>query len=190
MIEALAIGTAWFWLVFVLAPVILIGWALWWDSGFGAGAAAIVTLIALVLLSPSVHLTSLWHWSTLFYVLAYVAVGVLWALWKWYVLCLDALKRLNEHRVEWQREYDSHSVKPAGSAYDTFATFVSTYQNIPPSVTRNKERVVSWMMFWPWSVVLTVIGDYIARFFRWIYRQISTILERIRDWVFRGSGLT
>jgi len=53
-----------------------------------------------------------------------------------------------------------------------------------PLVSRNKGRIVAWMTYWPWSGLWTLINDPVRRTFRFLYRRISTTLQRMSDKMF------
>jgi hypothetical protein len=43
----------------------------------------------------------------------------------------------------------------------------------------SKNRIVGWMMFWPWSAFWWFFSDFITEAFNWIYRHFSSVYERI-----------
>lgn len=50
-----------------------------------------------------------------------------------------------------------------------------------PMVSKNKARLMRWMMFWPWSFLWTMINDPIKKVFKWIYRSIQGTLQGMSD---------
>lgn len=184
--ELIIIGTGLFWAALII-PFLLITIAI---SVEWFGAATLIGFITIVILSffSNLHWANLLSWWTLLYIGGYIVTGIVWALWKWYVYCKDQLKLYNEKKDKWQTEYNNQDVnKRIGQ---TFSQYVKRWYDIPPSITTHKEEFIENMAFWPWIMVITFFGDYILRFCRMIYRRLATTLERIRDKVFAGSGLT
>lgn len=56
-----------------------------------------------------------------------------------------------------------------------------------PSASENKERIIRWMSFWPWSLTWTLINEPIKKAFRAIYRRIQKLLQSIADKAFKGT---
>ena len=45
----------------------------------------------------------------------------------------------------------------------------------PPSPTNNKNRITSWIAFWPWSVVWYIIRDVFLELVDWMYRKLANM---------------
>jgi hypothetical protein len=50
-----------------------------------------------------------------------------------------------------------------------------------------KGKITSWMVYWPWSMIVTLIDDPIRRLFRGIYNAIQGMLQRMSDRAFAGT---
>lgn len=48
----------------------------------------------------------------------------------------------------------------------------------------NTSKVITWMAYWPISIVLHVIGDGVYKLFRWIYDQVSGVYNVILNKVY------
>lgn len=53
-----------------------------------------------------------------------------------------------------------------------------------PYAEDNKSRIVSWMMYWPVSVIATCIFDFIKRAWNSLYEKISGVFDSITDKVY------
>jgi hypothetical protein len=54
-----------------------------------------------------------------------------------------------------------------------------------PSVSRCKSQIITWMTYWPWSALWTLINDPVRRFFCWAYEQLSGTLQAISNRAFQ-----
>lgn len=60
----------------------------------------------------------------------------------------------------------------------------SIWTRYKPYVSENKERILGWMVFWPFSAAWTLINDPIRKSFNFIYNHISNFLQSISDRAF------
>ena len=58
-------------------------------------------------------------------------------------------------------------------------------EEIPPLARRNKAMLVRWAAYWPWSVLGTIIRDWIRDVFDFFYRMINGIYQAISDRMFK-----
>lgn len=55
-----------------------------------------------------------------------------------------------------------------------------------PLVRDNKSRIMTWMCFWPFSFVWTMINDPVRKVFTAIYMRIKDTLQKMSDKAFEG----
>jgi len=101
-------------------------------------------------------------------VIGFFVLGTLWAVAKWWFYVRD----LAEKRKE---QIATHG---KGKSY------YGVIQK--PLVRDNKSRIMTWMCFWPYSFVWTMINDPVRRVFKAIYNQIKDGLQRVADKAFEG----
>lgn len=113
------------------------------------------------------------HW-----VLALLAVpfhflaGAGWARLKWGGRIASALEDFDQNQAKWRTEYEE---RPRS---DTWAEYVRLFHSCPPSAAENKERIVTWILFWPFSLIWSVL-TYPRQFALVIYRRLLTAFERM-----------
>ena len=56
-----------------------------------------------------------------------------------------------------------------------------------PKARNHKGKVLSWMTYWPWSLLWTLFNDFVRRVFNAIYNKIQKFLQKISDHAFRGT---
>lgn len=204
LLTLLAFGGAWFWLVVILASILIVAF-LENDNAGNATILAIGSILALIFLGN----TEIFSWVAvhplllILYSVGYIVVGALYGLLKWYLLLHDRADRYLEVRTSWLEnaiKRDSSklpaklcrqaltAVVLTGAVKKTWKNYIQQeYYGEPitkPSVGRNKGRILSWMTYWPLSGLWTLINDPIRRIFRWLYRRISTILIHMADKIF------
>ena len=84
--------------------------------------------------------------------IVYILVGVLWTIvkWKWY--CRDIYKYYVDER-----------------GHDSFIV----------SASSSKARIISWMVWWPFSMGWFLLHDPITRFYNFLYNRLSRMFDGI-----------
>lgn len=176
-LEFLAVGAWGFWLLLAVAALI-ISEAI--DSSkYGLATLTVAAVVAILAFFGNVNIVS-WindhPYDVVKYVAGYLAVGVLWAVTKWY-LWLKKIRRV----IDAFKEQDPTASK---SQIETMLYRRGYGTNIPPKVGDYKAKIIGWMSFWPGSLVWTMINDPVRRIFETIYYRIAKFMQRISDNVF------
>jgi len=120
--------------------------------------AATITILDYVFHVGVVSFTFANMFTVGIYFLAYVAFGVLFSLFRWDRYC-----------AKWRREYDE-------TEYENGKTRLR--KELPRAKT-SKSRIITWMMFWPWSLVWWVIRDFVKEIFIVLYEKLGKVFDRI-----------
>ena len=120
--------------------------------------------------------------GALLVVLGYLFAGVVWATLKWKL-----------HLQKLRAEYDawlSSSKKVPETDFDLpyelkgqGMTVVSGKRTV--DVAKFKSRIIGWLAYWPISIVLWFIGDFLADVFNQIYRMVRRFFQGMADREFR-----
>lgn len=121
-------------------------------------------------------------------IVGYFLVGGLWAIWKWWFFVRAKLRDYRTARDEF--------LKRQNATIMTEDLLSKWQQSMPydyrrgsefgrPRAAKEKGRIMTWMCYWPWSFVWTIVNDPIKRAFRAIYDAIQGILETISKRAFR-----
>lgn len=137
-----------------LIIVLILGIALEHTGNRKCAVFAGIVAMAISYFYFAVPLKTIW-----FYLVAYVVVGLVWSFWRYKLYLAKMVKSLSERK--WKSQADKeHAVK-----------------NLLPS--NNLERITSWIIVWPFSVIEHVLGDIITlvqslvtRFFKGVYYKI------------------
>ena len=211
MLEALfvlfAFGGFWFWGLLGFASLLLI-LCLEKDSGFVTTVVFMITLAVMLCLGNAGWLT--WVFQNPLHfglgVLGYLAVGVGWGIGKWWAYVRDCAARYFRERqawlearlasppdegdnvTEWQEALRTGVL--VGEVKWSWQDYIKhNYHGnkiTKPLARRYKGQIITWMTYWPWSALWTLINDPIRRFFRWVYEQLSGVLQAISDRAFQG----
>lgn len=100
--------------------------------------------------------------SVLLFGLAYICIGIVWVVFKWTLLC----KRKLAKDIEYSRSRPS-------------------FEFVPPSPSRHKEKIVSWLAYWPFSMLIYACFDALREFFSMIYTKISGSLQKISNRIYK-----
>ena len=126
----------------------------------------------------------------LYALLGYLAIAGIWAFVKWRVFFLPNLfDRYDELRSRFLK-----TAGPNGEALNDFPADPRVRDafsqdrdvrvlniNHNRMVSHNKGRITTWMVFWPWSLIGTFIGDFLHRVFTTLYKSIAGGLQRMSD---------
>ena len=95
----------------------------------------------------------------------YLGLGVVWAFVKWYFFLHKRVNRaLEKSKHETVYEYTTVSVPTAGE---------------------NKWRIMSWMMYWPFSALWTVIDQPIKNAFNYIFIKFEGVFNKISNHMYK-----
>ena len=108
------------------------------------------------------------------FVAGYVALGVIWSYIKW-VLFLLEFKRYRDNN--WKAYLSSEANKPYKNLYE----FKGTRINSIPQASEYKSNIISWMCYWPISVIGTVVNDPIKKAFIFLYDVLANSYQRLAN---------
>lgn len=177
------------------SALVLIELALWFiavtlfvafDKGWGAfwATAAIVGLMwwhkvpvwATLTASPS---------TTLMFAILYVAVGLLWATFKFTRKLVKARDLYTTERDKWKERARAKSPDLTEAELQSLwqKEVTNSYSNsrlYAPTVSDNKENIAFWAWWWPFSMVAFVFGDFLTWLKDSVYNAVKGAFERLR----------
>lgn len=169
----LLFGTAWFWLLFGGAAILII----WFlesaldfehDRGSGGGLFSTLTIIACLTLywffGSSEDIKTLFMYlrdnpaRSLLWIGSYIALGLVWSIFKWYFY----LYNKNEYLT---KKFENDSL----------------YESDFPKAKNNKARIISWMSYWPFSALWTLINEPVKKTYRFIYSKMERLFVAMEN---------
>lgn len=144
--------------------------------------------------------------------IGFFVAGTVWAVAKWWFFVRKIAERYVEMRYEWLKGIQAMGELALGykflpsvitektpvpeqlrnewrahHAYGRKYRFVNTCEPVPQA-RKHKSRIITWMCYWPFSMVWTLLNDPIKALFKKIYSYLSTALQRISDRAFKNIG--
>lgn len=170
----------WWWTLIVgIFTWILICTANEW---FGAGVIPIIFLaIGLTLLGDTRLVSILLSWHMAWLIPSYLLMGVGWSMIKWLVFVRNKMHVYNDLKQRW--------ITSKGSI-DGFDGHIRNhhefrhYDNLIPQASYEKNRIVGWVAYWPWSLLWTVCDDLIINLFDTIFKVCRRAYDYISDLAF------
>lgn len=190
MLALFAFGTIWFW---IISAILLISVIIAVESDSGAVSFVFSLVLAgyLVSIGHGHLFKSIIHHPgrTLAYVLGYILIGVVWAVFKWYL----HLRKSRQSIMEYLEKYaDNQSFK----SYNDFKDRATAIQKADladklkwrseynPKVSSHKSSIMFWMSYWPFSFLGAILTDFVRNLYNHIYIQIAGFLQRMSDKMF------
>jgi hypothetical protein len=187
--EIIVFGGIVFWiLLLVLIVALFVGT---WSQLFLIPLAAIVGFILLVKFSGGdfsvlkLYLPETWYGYAGIITL-YCVVGVGWSVYRFYDFYKDEVNRVAETKNDWleqvfQYERDGkprilHKDLPPEKQKEEWNKYVMEEL---PKVSRCKQIILVWMVYWPIDIPLYVLFDLLYDWWEMVYEWVSGVYERI-----------
>lgn len=139
------------------------------DSGGFAFFCVCVGTVLLLMAGPGFYWVVLNIDSIMLAAGAYIAIGVVWGcVFKWYLYNRAALKAYNREAAVGNRSKE-----------------ILKQVHIPV-FKQETERILTWMLFWPWSMVASLFQDLLRNVFLAVQRLFYGVMEGITNHVFKG----
>jgi hypothetical protein len=123
--------------------------------------------------------------ETLLGFLSYLILGAIWTIVKWYSFSIRAMEIYQKHRNKWlsDRNIDVFINSMHGVDLKTYISRNVSYDRfggtMPPEPGRNINRIFTWMLYWPWSLLWTFLNDPLVRIFNFAFRRIEDLLKSV-----------
>ena len=191
------IGTFWFWLL-LGAAALCVGVCVTRESFGKATLFMLGTFLALALFGDF----NVLHWlrghaaEFLVWFAAYFAIGTAWSVAKWWFFVRRVRDEYDERKREFLRNHDVQGEaipenlkarwrEQMGQPHGYLARN-SSVRTFPPRARDYKGKITAWMVYWPWSMLVTLIDDPIRKLFSAIFRAIQGVYQRISDSAFKS----
>lgn len=199
------------WWILLAVSSLIMFFAIDDDKGGLASTTAIITLIALALFSdmPILRWIAQNPGNLLLLVLGYFVGGGLWGLVKWYLYVANRRDKYEDLKQDWLKRQkvtgseipeplkgdwksfllDRHDWSEGDVEYKNDGTRVDKRRlKLIPIAWENKSRILTWMTYWPWSLLWAITNDFVRKAFKRIQRLLSDLMDRIAQFVFRDTA--
>lgn len=202
------------WWLLIAAATISIIWSLDNERGGFATFTLVITALALFLFGDArLPAFVIAHpGSILLAVLGYFVGGAVWSVVKWSLFAQEKRDDYEDHKRRWLRGQGVTSNEvPEGMKQSFLDLLLDNHQfsneaiettvdekgaktvtrkrvvNIVPIAWDNKSRIMTWMMFWPWSATWALIDDFVRKAFKWAQRKLEALMDKIARYHFRDA---
>lgn len=131
----------------------------------------------------------------------WIAASAPWAIIKWTLFVRDNSYRYEEilakfmlDKPEWPKDPNQFTPEQKVEWAEFFHrnkynTNDYEYERVKfdPSYQEHKSDIMVWMVFWPWSLLWTILNDPLYKLFQNLYRAISAWLQRITDYYWQSK---
>lgn len=175
-------GSVWFWLTFGILPFVLLTIFIYSDDDFMGVVTLALALVGVTLLSDFNLFTWIYTnpWLVVHYSLYYVAIAVVFSMFKWFLKMLDS--KADYLRME--QTYRDYYAKSNNNVGQTYSQYIAKAWDQPPSILKHKALVTSWMAWWPAVLVATIFGDLLQKLWNWLYVMFLGIYTAIGKMVY------
>ena len=196
-------GAFGFWALLFIISCILIG-LVEAENGLWATGVFIFTLAFVAFaVKLSVHVITDHPLMTILYLLGYFAIGALWAIVKWWRFVVYLVEKYKEIRKEFLRDHDILGFTIPDNFKDKWFKHLENnygrngYRSLgmsftekglkPPDPSNHKERIYSWITFWPWSLLWFILDEPVRKIAKAIYNGIYNFLVKISEAALRNT---
>jgi hypothetical protein len=132
------------------------------------------------------------------FAVGYVLVGIGWSFLKWTSKVKAIFKRFGKVKEEFETKHGSLTDEKNLAKFNSKISYEFTRSNnngkytvgskdsinetikgITPKGESYKATIVSWISYWPLSLLGTLVNDPFRRFFNWVYESISGFYDKI-----------
>lgn len=165
------------------------------EKGIASGVISLV--LALLLWNYGLNLWAFVKENvdlTLYFSLGYVILGIVWSFIKWNEKVKKVFSKFKEIRVKHPNIDDSEKMKDFiislnnskfkdeddyRVSFDSKDTISKIAEKITPVGLKNKGLITSWIMYWPLSLLGTLLNNPFRRFFNYVYDSVSGLYDKI-----------
>ena len=185
LFEVVTLGGLLFWLA--ILAFIICEWVSIRNEKWGLVWLEFLTLMVVLTLFSNIGIGWL-SWmlynpiELITFALAYLLIGTAWGYTRWrWVYVYRKAEEYEKRREELKAEYNKVSIRSGGikSIKEWLADI-----GYPPSAQRNKSRIIMWMLWFPISIIDTLLTDLVYRVFEALYEKIAKTLQRVSEQAF------
>jgi hypothetical protein len=190
MLAFLAVGGFWFWSLLVVSTILVVA-SIEADNVVWATITLVVGFLLLGVFGNFNILSYIWNHpgGSALWVLGYFAAGASWSVIKWTFYVLNRKDKYMEYRAKWLEAHDLEGAKEIPEDHkEDFAKHMENNYNAEhdgealnkrPRASKHKARIATWVSYWPWSMLWSLLGDVLKRFGKWTFTLFHDLYESI-----------
>jgi len=107
--------------------------------------------------------------------ICYLSAGVLWSFFKWDRYIKGEVERLKKN---WDYQTSKSEYQKSPIFENTFEKYAEDNLTV---ASERKSAIATWIMFFPVSMVLYVIGDFLREFVNWVVKYFGKVYTAITN---------
>ena len=148
-----------------------------------------ITYATLLTLFSNYNIFSIFTYPKVYYfwIPMYVLTGIIWSIFKWYLLVKQNSIKYNELKKQFCKRqnllqtFTTNEDKKRWKEYLRQAPWMKVTK---PEPSKYKGRIITWMAYWPLSAFWFIVG----KPWQHIYNMLSNIYGKISDLVYEKVG--
>lgn len=165
LIEFFVIGGMAFYVL--LALIIILGFISL--DNFTASVFLFIAASTTLILTSNVPL----QW---WYLPTWLAIGILWSFLRWVIFLRKGRQAFNDLDLS-----DNYTLAKAEREWGfTYSAGKLT----SPIASKYTDRITSWILLWPLSIIWTSIGDGIIKGTKWCVRQLNQLYQHLSEYIY------
>lgn len=126
--------------------------------------------------------------NALYFSVGYLVLGTVWSLAKWWFFVREARESFDSMKKEWFLNRGRYANVPESDEKrnQEFKKHIGS-RDFRPKASKEKSRIMTWMCWWPWSFVWTLINDPVKRAFTAIFNKFKSAFDSISNRAFEGT---
>jgi hypothetical protein len=184
------VGSLGFWFLLCFASILLVACVEYASPGW-----AVLTVVAVLALFPRATTLDWFHdlrdhpSLVVILIAGYLVAGTGWSVVKWWFYVRNRAKRYLAKVAVYKT---SHKLPPEQVLTDSQVYEALGYSagepdlGKKPSPDGEKGRILTWMIWWPWSALWTAIDEPIKKAFKFIFNEIKALYQKISDSAYKN----
>lgn len=137
--------------------------------------------------------------NTVLYILGYFVIGFIWSFIKWWLRVNETAQKCLEEMDKFIKEHTSKenfqsavplefqkSERSGKTLRDEWESHIQYKDELKkPIASKNKEKISVWVVYWPFSVVWSLINDFIKRMVEQLVIRFQKIYQSISNRAFK-----
>lgn len=181
LLAAFALGTIWFWVsIFMLSLVLSVivengsgVWATIWTIGSVISISYIYkwSIITAVKLHPG---------AAIIWLGIYLLAGALWSVCKWYFYLHKEMNKYKDEKRKFLAANNAKELTPKLAKEFLCFNSISLCD-----ASEHKGDLIRWSTYWPFSVLGTLLNDFIRKIWEYVYDMLQSTYQRMSDAMFK-----
>jgi hypothetical protein len=130
--------------------------------------------------------------QAILYILGYFALGFVWSFVKWWLFVNTVADKYRDARAKFLEEHPPRMSAVPSSFRNSDDGLRRSWESVvysqnlqKPIVSKHKNKITVWIMYWPISAIWSLLDDFIKKMVRQIITAFQRFYQLISDRAFR-----